>query len=212
MALAGCAIAGHNRLMDDEAKPPGTTNRLPGLRERLPEILLEAFSVLIAVLLAFAVEEWRDDRELAERAAEARSAIVAEIDRNRDELEQAQEDLQTTLDQLEAAAAARKKEQSPEGLSLSVDIALLSSAAWKTAMATDSSRRLDYAWMLQISELYELQDLYMRAQWDVVRATSELTAAPNASVDDVLKRVHGEYRLLRTLHGGLMDAYSDAPR
>ncbi len=210
--MAESCIAGNNQAMDDQSKAPSATIRFPGLRERLPEILLEAFSVLIAVLLAFAVEEWRDDRELAERAAEARAAIVAEIDRNQVELEQALEDLQATLDQLEAAAAARSNDESPEGLSLSVDIALLSSAAWKTAMATDSSRRLDYAWILQISELYELQELYMRAQWDVIRVTAELTSAPNASVDDVLDRVHGEYRLLRTLHGGLMSAYAEAPR
>jgi hypothetical protein len=40
----------------------------------------------VAVVLAFAVEEWREERELDGLAAEARSAMLREVRRNRDEL------------------------------------------------------------------------------------------------------------------------------
>ena len=43
-------------------------------------------------------------------------------------------------------------------------LALLSSAAWRTAQSTEASRRMDYAWMLQISQTYELQAMYQDAQ------------------------------------------------
>jgi len=56
------------------------------LRAKLPEILLEAASVLVAVLLAFAVDEWRDAREKRQLADRARSTVVAELRVNREEL------------------------------------------------------------------------------------------------------------------------------
>ena len=100
--------------MSEQQPPPVHHSRFPRLRERLPEILLEAFSVLVAVLLAFAVEEWRDDRELAQRADEARVAIVAEIARNERELAGVQQDLQTTLEALENAAKATREGNPPD--------------------------------------------------------------------------------------------------
>ncbi|MCB1606585.1 MAG: hypothetical protein KDI71_06375 [Xanthomonadales bacterium] len=198
--------------MSEQQPPPVHHSRFPRLRERLPEILLEAFSVLVAVLLAFAVEEWRDDRELAQRADEARVAIVAEIARNERELAGVQQDLQTTLEALENAAKATREGNPPDGLSLNVEVALLSSAAWKTALATDSSRRLDYAWMLQVSELYELQELYVRAQWQVVQKTATFGSRRDAPVEEVLAEVLGDFRLLNTLYQGLGESYRTTPR
>ena len=62
------------------------------LGERLPEILIEALFMLVAVVLAFAVEEWREERELDGLAAEARGAILQEVRRNRDELIESKQD------------------------------------------------------------------------------------------------------------------------
>ena len=43
-------------------------------------------SVMFAVLLAFAVDQWREDRSNTELAARARASILAEIAANRSEL------------------------------------------------------------------------------------------------------------------------------
>ena len=56
------------------------------ITERLPEIVIEALFMLVAVVLAFAVEEWREERELDGLAAEARGAILQEVTSNREEL------------------------------------------------------------------------------------------------------------------------------
>ena len=74
------------------------------IAERLPEILIEALFTLVAVVLAFAVEEWREERELDGLAAEARGAILQEVTRNRDEL---MESKQGTTDATAALYARR---------------------------------------------------------------------------------------------------------
>jgi hypothetical protein len=58
-----------------QAAGPGSLR--PRLREKLPELLLEAVSVVFAVLLALAVDEWREPR--SRNTLAARASILEEI-------------------------------------------------------------------------------------------------------------------------------------
>jgi hypothetical protein len=62
----------------EAATAPAAPRASLGMRiaERLPEIMIEALFMLVAVVLAFAVEEWREERELDGLAAQARGAIL----------------------------------------------------------------------------------------------------------------------------------------
>ena len=55
-----------------------------GWRSWLPRVLAESVLIVFSVLLALAVDEWREDRELAREVAEARAAFANEIRGNRD--------------------------------------------------------------------------------------------------------------------------------
>ncbi|HEV3409135.1 MAG TPA: hypothetical protein VG095_02495 [Chthoniobacterales bacterium] len=50
----------------------------------LPRVLVESVLVVFSVLLALAVDEWRDDRALQRQVREARTAFAEEIRGNRD--------------------------------------------------------------------------------------------------------------------------------
>lgn len=54
------------------------------LGQWLPRALFESFLIVLSILAALAVNEWRDNRERANRAAETRAAFVNEIRSNRD--------------------------------------------------------------------------------------------------------------------------------
>jgi len=56
------------------------------LREKLPEILIEAASVVLALLLALGASAWHERNQDIERAQTARAAILAELRNNRTEL------------------------------------------------------------------------------------------------------------------------------
>src|SRR5689334_4619331 len=81
-------VEGHVAPFDDPliVYPRSMSERAFRLREKLPEILIEAASVVVAVLLAFAVDEWRDARAKREVAERAKRSIVSELQANRDEL------------------------------------------------------------------------------------------------------------------------------
>jgi hypothetical protein len=175
---------------------------------RWPEILVQTFLVLIAVLLALGADEWREDRGLEQLAVEARTALLSEVARNRDELARGEAELHAVLGNVQAALAAPNDSGVSAALSVQLDLALLSSAAWRTAQSSDALRRLDYDWVIQVSQVYELQDMYLRAQWSAVDDVVTVSAS-ELSTQAVARKLIGRLRMLATLHAGLKTAYAD---
>ena len=176
------------------------------LAERLPEILIESVFVLIAVVLAFLVEEWREERELDLQAGEARAAILQEVQRNRDELLESRADLNRLIAELEAALEPASDAPATKAPTTGFEIALLSSAAWRTAQSTEASRRMDYGWMLQVSQTYELQALHQAAQAAAIDAlvTQRATDADPTQSRVLLARL----RSLRGFDASLDEDYA----
>ena len=216
----------------DTAAPAPRASLGRRLLERLPEIVIEALFMLVAVVLAFAVEEWREERELDGLAAEARGAILQEVTRNRDELLESKPgtidaiaELEAWLGELEEGpealasddelhpaenAQAAQPAPAPTEPAVALELALLSSAAWRTAQSTEASRRMDYTWMLQISQTYELQAVYQDAQ----SATVEALVQYRTSMGEATRRVAarallGRVRVLKSFGESLEEDYKD---
>jgi hypothetical protein len=187
------------------------------IAERLPEILIEALFTLVAVVLAFAVEEWREERELDGVAAEARGAILQEVTRNRDELIESKQSttdaiaaLEAWLEQAEQVAQTAQPMPALPDAAFKLELALLSSAAWRTAQSTEASRRMDYTWMLQISQTYELQAMYQDAQSAAVEAiVTQRTSVDEATRRATARALFGRIRMLSSLGQSLEEDYAD---
>src|SRR5262245_21856053 len=82
------------------AAPGGLGHRL---RDKLPELLLEAASVVFAVLLALAVDEWRETQSQKALAARARASILEEIRGNESELRNTRDKNRALLQRIEKA-------------------------------------------------------------------------------------------------------------
>ena len=202
------------------------------IAERLPEIVIEALFMLVAVVLAFAVEEWREERELDGLAAEARGAILQEVTSNRDELIESKQGTTDAIAGLRRgsrrpgrarkpclplknpSARQARKTRSPHRRCRTprstLKLALLSSAAWRTAQSTEASRRMDYSWMLQISQTYELQSIYQDAQSAMVEALVTYRTSMDESTRRATARaLLGRIRVLKSLGQSLEDDYAD---
>lgn len=167
-----------NDSVPDQVNPPSTGGytrpSVRGrLREKLPEILLEAASVVVAVLLAFGVDEWRDARAKRELADRARTSVLAEIRANRDELRgvyalnaKQLASMQQTLDFFTAHPDAKDA-----SVSLGFHAAQLSQAAWDAARTTQAAQLLPFEWVVDVARVYETQELYRTAQLDMLQRT-----------------------------------------
>lgn len=150
------------------------TGLRPRLREKLPELLVEAVSVVFAVLLALAVDEWREDRSHKALAERARAGILEEIRGNEAELRISREKNRALLRQVEEARL-QIEQRRDASLQFNFRIALLSSAAWNTAQMTQAAGFLDFDWLRRVSNVYELQGVYVTSQAAVVDRISSIS-------------------------------------
>lgn len=146
----------------------------PRLREKLPELLLEAASVVFAVLLALAVDEWRETRSRNALAERARASILEEIRTNETELRNTRDKNRAMLRHIEEALR-RLMQKRDTALEFNFQIALLSSAAWNTAQMTQAANFLDFDWVRRVSKVYELQGVYVTSQSAVVDRISGIS-------------------------------------
>lgn len=196
---------------------PATHGKLGArLAARLPEILIQALFMLVAVVLAFAIEEWREEREFDHIANEARVALVQEVEHNRDELLESRQDMADTIALLETALASPALPEAPALVDIKVgfELALLSSAAWRSAQSMDVARRMDYGWMLQVARAYELQAMFEQAQWSAVAANTTFQAAGDeasraAGARELLARMRLLAFFSKSLEGDYADILAD---
>lgn len=188
-----------------------TEHARPSLRQRLgeklPEIVIEAASVVLALLLALAINAWNEDRETRARAEAARQAILAELRENRDEIREAQPKLKEITTYLHDAIAS----DAPDRHEMTVDlgISLLSEAAWRAALATQATQTIDFAWMTRVAKVYELQENYLRVQNGAVDALGTIPADPSQSGKKVAASLVPRISTLAQLADGLARSYDD---
>ena len=173
------------------------------LRSRLPELLLEAFSVMLAVLLALAVDEWREVRANRELSALARASILGEVRGNLQELHDTRPDHVAALEALTADVEAI--EVGGASAEVGFNFALLSSAAWQTAQVTRATQFLEFEWVQRVARLYDLQTLYDDAQAGVVEMMGTIGGRPEEAARAV-QALASRIRIVLTLQDGLMAA------
>lgn len=140
--------------------------------------------VVFAVLVAFGVEEWREERQLRQFAASARAAIELEMQENLDEFRSSQPSLRSLLQRLVVFVQAEDESDPVFGDSSSFEISLslpnVSSAAWRTAQTSEAAPYFDYDWIIRVSQVYDILDAYERAR-DLMLDSMSLVLARGAS-------------------------------
>lgn len=144
------------------------------LRHKWPELLVEGFSVALAVLLALAVDEWRENRSNRELAELAEASIVAEVQENLRRLEEGAADRDSLLAYLDASLAILESGETPEDISINVSPALLARTAWETAQVTRAIHFMPYDKVARIGRLYDFQRMYETSEAQLVELISSL--------------------------------------
>lgn len=126
----------------------------------LPRVLFESALIVFSVLLALALDEWRDERATASRAREAVAAITAELQANRSATERARDfhrGIHATLKSL----ASEKQLPGPETyLGGMFNPARLLDTAWTAARDAGAIDNMPFPVVLKLSRVYEWQASY----------------------------------------------------
>jgi len=163
------------------------------MRKRLPDLMVEAGMIFLAVVLALAAEEWREKQDRQDLADRALHSVVEEIRSNLVELERT---APRNVERLEAAREVLKElEVGAESgdADIGLEVSLLSTAAWQSAQMSQAVHYFDLDAMRQLSEVYEIQEMYDRMQTGIVDGMGDLIGIaredPEAAVRQGLSSV-----------------------
>lgn len=176
-------------------------------RERWAEIALESVLIVFAVLLALALDEWREHRQRSELAGRVQHGVVLELARNLEELEAALNDNRILLADLERQLDSIAADSSAS-LTFSMNVAELSSAAFGTMRMTEVAPFMEFDWIARSARAYDRQEFFAELQLQLldVLATSFYEADSPA---EMLKPFLGRLAMLLQFGDGLREAYQE---
>lgn len=138
--------------------------------KRIPwaQLFTEAVLVVLSVLLALALNSWRQGEINEDLAAQALHNIENEIRANKAQVEEALSYHEMLIDTLQSKNA-------PSGIALKS--AFIQNNAWETAQATQAITYLNYNLASHASQIHELQEMYKQ---NIHNATQALYIGSNS--------------------------------
>lgn len=163
--------------------------------EWLPQVLIESALIVISILVALGLDEWRDERQDAEVVQQALANFIVEISQNKMRVEDAMPFNEGVFSVLAGHYVEDDIESVDEFVNLmeSYSPAALQSTAWDTALATGSLAKMDYNLVTALSLTYNLQTRYQLA----TRAgMKDLTSPLNLSDENLRLATYNSVRYL----------------
>ena len=180
------------------------------LQIRYGRLAVEVVSVVFAVLVALAVDQWWEDRENQELADRMTEAIAREIGGNRAQLVSFGDsgDPDTILSNLIDGVAALRTEEEPIDFAVNWDVTLLSSAAWETAQLTRATQFLDVEQVVDLAEVYEFQRFYLNRQEQLVDLISSVDSRAQSDPLAAFLELRSRFAITLSLRRTLATIYA----
>jgi len=178
----------------------------------LPRVLFESFLIVISILVALALDEWRETRENDETVRQALLNFHSEIGQNKSRIEDSAPFNQGLLDVLQMRYQEGDVDSVNEFVNMveSYSPAVLQSTAWETALATGSLAKMDYNLVSALSLTYSLQGRYQAA---TRTGMDDLMSPQNLTPDQMNLAVFNSVRYLGDTTGmeaELVAVYNEA--
>lgn len=161
----------------------------------LPKVLFESLLIIVSILVALGLDEWRENRQNAENIDKALSNFLSEIQQNKagvDDSAPFNKGLRHVLSRRQEVSAIDSVTQFVNMVE-SYNPIVLRSTAWETALATGSLAKMDYNLVSALSLTYSLQTRYQ----ELTRSgMSELINPQNLSSDKLDLTVYNSIRYL----------------
>ena len=164
----------------------------------LPQVMFESALIVVSILVALGLDEWREKREDAELVRNSLTTFLIEIQQNKIRVEDAVPFNQGLRQVLARHYFDDDVETVDEFVSMieSYSPAALQSTAWDTALATGSLAKMEYTVVTALSLTYGLQNRYQLA---TQTGMSNLTSPQNLSQDKLKLSFYNSIRYLDTV-------------
>ncbi len=178
----------------------------------LPRVLFESFLITVSILVALALDEWRENRQHAEAIQQALSNFASEIQRNKARIEDTAPFNRGLLEVLRNRYETKDIGSVDDYVNMveSYAPAELRTTAWETALATGSLAEMQYDLVSVLSFTYGKQGEYQVATQS---GMSGLTSLQNLAGDRLELATYNAVRYLNgisSLESELNDIYNEA--
>lgn len=161
----------------------------------LPKVLFESALITVSILLALALDEWREDNQNQEMIEQAMANFLLEIRQNKARVDDAAPFSRGLGEVLERRYETGDIASVSEFVSVleSYSPAVLQSSAWETAVATGSLAKMEYGLVTALSLTYNLQERYQQLNQSGI---SDLVRPQNLSTDALDLSIYNAIRYL----------------
>lgn len=175
--------------------------------EWLPRVLFESALIVVSILVALGLDEWRENRQNEQTVRQALVNFISEIRQNEARIEDAAPFNQGLLNVLRTQYEQHEIDSVDEFVTIVESYApvVMQSTAWETALATGSLAKMDYNLVSALSLTYSLQSRYQAATRTGI---SDLTSPQNLSDDRLQLAIYNAVRYLDDISA--MEAELDA--
>lgn len=161
----------------------------------LPRVLFESTLIVLSILVALGLDEWRGERQDEETVQLALSNFASELRQNQARVEDAapfNRGLRSVLRNRYENGDIDSVDEFVNMVESYVPV-VLQSAAWETALATGSLAKMEYDLVSALSLTYSLQNRY---QLSSRSGMAELTSPQNLSEEKLNLAVYNSIRYL----------------
>lgn len=134
-------------------------------------LFTEFLSVVFAVLLALGLNSYKQNNDLKEEGALLSQKILAECQRNLNELDSVNAQNQAYLEYLDSLITQGDE---VSGFSIDFNGELLTSSAWKYTQGSRAFNYIDSDLLNDATVVYELQDYYMKVSGDMFQNIGDM--------------------------------------
>lgn len=166
----------------------------------LPQVLFESALIVVSILVALALDEWRQNRQNAAVIRHALTSFLSEVQQNKVRVEDAtpfNQGLRLVLNRHYIDDDIQSVDEFVSMVETYVPV-VLQSTAWETALATGSLAKMDYNLVSALSLTYSLQNRYQLASRT---GFSELTSPQNLAEDRLKLAAYNSIRYLDNITG-----------
>lgn len=166
----------------------------------LPQVLFESALIVVSILVALGLDEWRENRQNAEVIHHALSTFLNEVQQNKARVEDAAPFNEGLRNVLHSHYLEDDIDSVDDFVSMleSFSPAVLQSTAWETALATGSLAKMDYNLVAALSLTYSLQSRYQQANRSGI---TEITSPQNLAEGRLKLSVYNSVRYLDSITG-----------
>ena len=180
--------------------------------EWLAQALVESFFVVISILLALAVDEWRDNHAYQQLADQSLGIFAREIRQNQARLEDAVPFHTGIRDLLGQSLAGEGASVEVRSIMEGVETPVILNTAWQTALATGALTHMDVEMVSALSLTYSIQDRFTGGDG---RARPQLVDREDLSARARHEQMQAAYDYMANLTRGeteLLTVYDQALR